>query len=347
MNKYDRKYEIRLAKVNDIENIMKFIDTYWSKGHILARDRVLFEYEYRDGENVNFIIAIDRESRLLEGIFGFIKCSNTTDLNKLDIWGSMWKVNDKHDNIPLLGIEMARRVYELVGCRNHIGNGANPNTTIPLRKLFFKEKVGKMNQYYMLNPYIQDFKIASVEDGATEVKYDSSFRTKVIQISSIQEIHESFNFEDLNIIPYKDEWYFNKRYFKHPYYSYKVYGLLNESDNIVALMVTRSIECNGSKVLRVVDYIGEQKMFSGLGCFYNEMLKQHGYEYIDFYEYGFEGKYIESAGFKLRTDSEVNVIPNYFEPFLKNNVDIWVHYKEKETLFFKADGDQDRPNVCR
>ena len=46
MNKYDEKYEIRLANENDIDSIMTFIDEHWKKNHILAVDRELFKYEY-------------------------------------------------------------------------------------------------------------------------------------------------------------------------------------------------------------------------------------------------------------------------------------------------------------
>ena len=68
------------------------------------------------------------------------------------------------------------------------------------------------------------------------------------------------------------------------------------------------------------------------------------YEYVDFYTLGFNEKYIESAGFRKREENCCNIIPNYFEPFERENVDIWVQYDNENTVFFKADGDQDRCN---
>ena len=44
MNAYDVRYEIRLANKSDIDSIMKFIDKYWKKNHIMSRNRELFEY---------------------------------------------------------------------------------------------------------------------------------------------------------------------------------------------------------------------------------------------------------------------------------------------------------------
>ncbi|REK66453.1 MAG: hypothetical protein C6P35_07205 [Cohnella sp.] len=344
MNKYDEKYEIRLAKHSDIENIMNFINDHWRKGHIMARDRKLFEYEYVDGDNVNFVIAIDKETRLIEGIFGFLNCSQTTDVTKKDIWGSIWKVVDNHHNIPFLGVELARRVFALTGCRTQIGNGANPNTTVPLRRMFFGDKVAKMKQYYYLNTEMDEYRIALIKDKSSVDFKIAEKETVLVKFKSIDDVKKNFDIESIDAIPYKDYWYINKRFFNHPYYKYNVYGLQDENGKTGALMMTRSVKCNGSQVLRIVDYIGDQKLFSGLGEEFERLIKKHEYEYIDFYTLGFNEEYVLSAGFKLRTDDDPNVIPNYFEPFVRENVDIWAHYKFDGTLFFKADGDQDRPN---
>ncbi|SJZ43791.1 hypothetical protein [Selenihalanaerobacter shriftii] len=345
MNKFDERYEIRLANMSDIDNIMNFIDKYWREGHIMSRDKELFKYEYADGDNLNFILAIDKNTELIEGIFGFIRCSNTEDPKRKDIWGSMWKVNDSHDNIPFLGVELAKRVFTLTGCRTHIGNGANPNTTVPLRRLFFGDKVVKMKQYYLLNSYIDDYKIALIKDKNKAIStIPTQNQTNLQEFHSIDEVKKHFDIESIDAIPYKDNWYVNKRYFCHPYYKYNVYGLADNTEKVDALMMTREVKYNGRKVLRIVDYIGNHKLFAGLSKKFDRLIKDNNYEYIDFYTYGFDEESILKAGFKLRIDDDPNVIANYFEPFVRENVDIWAHYKIDGTLFFKADGDQDRPN---
>ncbi len=347
MNKFDARYDIRLAKSSDTDNIMHFIDEYWSKGHIMAQDKELFKYEYADGDNLNFILAIDKNTNLIEAIFGFILCSHIQDTNKKDIWGSMWKVNDTHDNIPFLGIELAKRIFTLTDCRTHIGNGANLNTTIPLRRLFFGDKVVKMKQYYLLNSSIDDYKIAKIEHKGNGVTKFFEEETILLEFHSIDEVKKQFDVESVNAIPYKDNWYVNKRYFCHPYYKYNIFGLADQTGKVGALMMARILECNDSKVFRIVDYIGDHKLFAGLAKQFANLLKRKDFEYIDFYTYGFDEESIFKAGFKLRTDDDPNVIPNYFEPFLQKNVDIWAHYKLDGTLFFKADGDQDRPNQLK
>lgn len=344
VNKYDERYEIRLAKHSDIENIMTFINDYWREGHIMSRDRKLFEYEYVDGDSVNFVLAIDKETRLIEGIFGFLNCSRTADATKKDIWGSMWKVVDTHNNIPFLGVELARRVFALTGCRTQIGNGANPNTTVPLRRIFLGDKVAKMKQYYFLNTEIDEYRIALIQDKSKVSFAGTENETVLVEFKSIDDVKKNFDLENIDVIPYKDYWYINKRYFNHPYYNYTIYGLQDEDGKNGALMVVRLIKCDGGEAVRIVDYIGNQKLFAGLRGRFDRLIKKYGYEYIDFYTFGFNEEYILDAGFKLRIDDDYNIIPNYFEPFLRKNIDIWVHYKIDGTLFFKADGDQDRPN---
>ncbi len=345
MNKYDERYEIRLASKDDIEAIMKFIHDCWREDHIMSKNRELFEYEYLDGDTVNFVIAIDRTSQCIEGIFGFLRCSHTEDTGKKDIWGSMWKVNPSHDNIPLLGIELAKRVYVLTGCRYQIGNGANPDTTVLLRKLYFGESTVKMNQFYYLNDKKDQYEIAVINEKWSPRVKDNAIQ-KLHRYLSMQEVREHFDIDTVDAIPYKDNWYFEKRYFMHPIYRYQVYGVESEDGQVKALLVTREVRYSQSRVLRIVDYVGEQELFAGLSKIMKQWIEEQDYEYIDFYEFGFNEQAILDAGFRKRADTDRNIIPNYFEPFLQENVDIWAHYKEKGTLFFKADGDQDRPNMA-
>lgn len=346
MNKYDERYEIRLGTKSDIDNIMEFIDLYWKNGHILSIDRKLFEYEFLDGNQVNMLLAIDKKTKKIEGIFGFIYCSKSSDPSKRDIWGSLWKVVEEHDNMPFLGIELAKRAYDITGCRMHIGNGANPNTTIPLRKMFFRDKTGKMKQYYFLNSNIKEYKIAKISVQKENSYIPKENLTGIIELNSFIEVKEFLDIEVLDVYPYKDNWYIERRYFKHPYYKYKFWGLRTKEKN-EAIVIAREVDALGKKILRIIDYIGNHEVFSETGSFWNDIIMENEYEYIDFFEYGIRDDILENAGFVLREEDDTNVIPNYFEPFVQSNVDIWFHYKFEGTTFFKGDCDQDRPNIIK
>lgn len=115
---------------------------------------------------------------------------------------------------------------------------------------------------------------------------------------------------------------------------------------MISILIAREVECNGVKVLRIVDFIGDYTQLSEIGNAIKEEMNKNDYEYVDFYVGGFQLDAIEKAGFKLKTDDDLNCIPNYFEPFVQENTTI--HYfttSEQDFLIFKGDGDQDRPNL--
>ena len=57
-------------------------------------------------------------------------------------------------------------------------------------------------------------------------------------------------------------------------------------------------------------------------------------------------KILKKAGFKQNKFTKNIIIPNYFEPFVKENINICtaVWPKKTQLLIFKGDGDQDRPS---
>ena len=58
---------------------------------------------------------------------------------------------------------------------------------------------------------------------------------------------------------------------------------------------------------------------------------------------------LSNAGFLNRQKFDGLVIPDYFEPLQRNNVELRFAYKnfrsETPIRLFKADGDQDRPSI--
>ena len=68
-------------------------------------------------------------------------------------------------------------------------------------------------------------------------------------------------------------------------------------------------------------------------------------EYADFYAYGINEKILNSAGFVENTLTSSNIIPNYYSPYVCQNIGIGIVYeKGTEPIIFKGDGDQDRPS---
>ena len=63
---------------------------------------------------------------------------------------------------------------------------------------------------------------------------------------------------------------------------------------------------------------------------------------------GFNAEVLLAAGFKRNIDDEI-VIPNYYKPFLPQNVELDYAFKtivgRPKLKIYKADADQDRPNL--
>jgi len=81
---------------------------------------------------------------------------------------------------------------------------------------------------------------------------------------------------------------------------------------------------------------------------FQSLMVEFNYEYIDFLNAGIDEKHFNNAGFiKKKINGEI-IIPNYYEPFLLENIDLdyaWKTIDNSEPIFFKAGADQDRPNV--
>lgn len=338
VNRFDYKYEIRLAQIDEIPEIMNFINCYWKNGHILGVNRDFFEYEMVVDGQVNFLIAKRKEDGRIDGILGFLPCSNVTD--KLDTWGVIWKTID--GAAPMLGIELKKRLFAVTGMRNDLGVGANLETSVPLLKRVGHYYTAKMHHYYCLSER-EHYIIAEVKNYKPHI-YNKANRTKFKILDGFNELISFYDFDSDRILPYKNAWYYNRRFYHHPIYQYTVWGLENHNSSKRAIMVTREQEYNAAKIMRIVDYRGEQSLFAGCGYFLEKALLN--YEYVDFYFDGFDVSYVENAGMTRLLENDSNVIPDHFHPFEQCNIDIWVDCSDcrNKYLFFKADGDQDRPN---
>lgn len=346
MSRFDDKYCVRIANESDIEQIMSFINKFWSKGHVMSTNKGYFEYEFlRDGQ-VNFAIAIDRETDTIQGVWGLL--FSALDPDKRDLWGSIWKANLGDGNFPLLGTEIRKRTGSLIKYRYNLGVGQNDNTTRIVESCFNKEVV-RLEHFYRLNTDIDDYRIAVINDRQDTEAAAVSDHTSAERLYSIEDVTSRINIEDIDAVPYKDNWFLKHRYFDHPVYDYKVYGLRKRGEETSAIMVLRDAEAEGAKALRIIDYIGDRTAMAGLGSFFDKELSAGGYEYVDFYEYGFEPELLKAAGFRNRyEDGETVIIPNYFEPFVRENKDLAGFFdKGLNVTIFKGDGDQDRPNIDR
>lgn len=325
---------IRFATPTDTPKIMKFINDYWKKNHILAKDENFFKYFYQTGENLNFLISEDKN--VINAILGFVPYASI----KRDILLALWKAN--HTSDSLLGMKLLDYFTKngdvnIVACV-----GINPKTTIPLYE-YLGYTTGKMKHWYRLNPNC-DYKIAVIKD--KKIPPLKNLLANYKEFLTFEEMTTSMDMEkykNSSPKPYKENWYIKKRYFDHPVYKYHAFGILKDDGKVHATFFYRIQECNNSCVIKLVDCIGDCKDFSLIGNILDELLQRHKAEYVDIYEVGVDDEFLLQGGF-LNVDETENIIPNYFAPYEAKNVDIHYCTTDTDIVLFNGDGDQDRPN---
>ncbi len=339
MINYEIRYEFKYADVSDIDKLMMFIDKNWQTGHILSINRELFEYEFlKENGDVNFLMAIDREKGTIEGVIGFLETAYNQ--NNTDIWTSIWKVRD--GNMLFLGAELQRRLENKEGIRYVMGIGDNPKTSARILKKKFGRNIIKLKHYYILSN-CEQFYIAKIVY-RDKIYNKRKLDKKIFEINSIEQLTSIIDFNNCyDVVPLKNCEYYEKRFFRHPIYNYKIYAI-EDNDCIGAFFVIRIQKYIDRKVLRVVDYFGDEKLIEDMGIWLKEKIDNEEFEYADFFCYGFEHDYFVNGGFSLLKEHDENIIPDYFSPFEQRNIDILCDYPNVDVRICKADGDQDRPN---
>ena len=131
--------------------------------------------------------------------------------------------------------------------------------------------------------------------------------------------------------PRKDVWYMRRRYFHYPHFKYDVWA---------------AQETGCAAVVRLVDFIGEDSVLPRIGAALDAILNHAGAEYMDCYNAGIPADVWLAAGFTERVEGDGCIIPNYLTPPVHENTEYYYFTNKPENfVLFKADGDQDRPNL--
>jgi hypothetical protein len=324
---------IRLCENSEAHSIQLFIADVWKKNHILSVNKNLLDFQYLQGNHYNFFIAEDNKKII--GILGFIPV-NLFDisLSGKDYWLALWKIDDRYASHGM-GISLLRALYKTFTPDSVGVLGINSE----VRKLYeiMGFQTGKLIHYYIANPKYEKFYIAEnmqiIQESAIE---SACFR----EIKDIEQINSLY----IGYYPNKSKNYIVNRYCKHPFYKYLFWGAYNEK-NLVAVFVLRLQKTKDSQCLRIIDIIGNHKEISLKRRDFLFITNLFNAEYIDCLNFGISENEFYNWGFIKKNGN--TVIPNFFEPFLKENIDIQFAYKSNypDYVFFKGDGDQDRPNI--
>lgn len=340
-------YDIHFCSRNEVDELVEFIDKYWRHNHIFVLSRELLDWQHYDRENkrYNFVLAKHKKSGELHSILGFVPTYQfDSAIKSVEIWPCIWK---SRDDVHVKGLGVALYYY------------LKSNVTVETISILgiseialsiykhWNFKTGKIEQYYFSNE--DEPEIISLNRRSISIPSSTSEGWKIekLSINEYQEIDATDKIF-LTISKYKSKQYYINRYYKHPIYKYDFWAIMHEGC-IDSIIIARECGTTEAKCLRIVDYIGDIASLSNVRCDLQTLMKEEHYEYIDFILVGVESKILENAGFINRKKNPQTIIPNYFEPFVKENVDLDYAFKtvnpEVGALFYKADADQDRPNT--
>ncbi len=332
--------------MSEYDKLLKFIKYSWKENHAFVKSKALLDFQHLDKEKevYHFIVAENQETGDFDALVGYIPLSQydkSLEENG-DYWGAIWKRRDdiQNDEINGMGFFVWDRMFRLPNFRSHgaISMSEDAKAMYRARRL----PLDTMKQYYILNEEVGEFRVAgNVERKAGRTAGAASRRhvLRWIDINAVEEGSITICYR-----PMKSVTFFRNRYDRHPIYRYRFLGLY-DGTTLQAVLAAREIVVDGVKVLRIVDVIGELK--DDIYCAAQALMKAEGYEYVDMLNYGIDTEIICGMGFELLDlDTDRPIIPNYFEPFVRQNVKFAISYKARfPYVAFKGDADQDRPNV--
>lgn len=334
------KHPISIQKcpLGHVSKLQSFLKEHWGKDHILANhiDFLMWQHAEISSPDLNYYIAIEGNNTI-EGTLGFIPLHKyDKDLTGNDsLWITTWKVNPNNQTIGL-GFLILNTLMKAEN-PNWIGSlGLNPKTLPFYKKLKFQ--TGILNHYFILNPNISNYELYS-GPSTNDKKTRSLHQLK--EINTISNLKEKDFKINSDLFPLKSLTYFKNRYENHPILDYLFYTL--EVDNSQNLYVFRIDSALGAKALRLIDFYGSLDTLATETSSLSDLLKKVKAEYLDLYIHTSVDLNFERSAWVNRHLSDV-IIPNYFSPFEKKNIDIHFAYKGASACFFKGDSDQDRPN---
>jgi hypothetical protein len=338
----ERLFHIDFASKADGERVQLFIAQHWKADHIYVKDTQFFLYDFDYPQRLNFVIAKNKENEIV-GILGFIQYSES--IKNADLFTVMWKVLPKSGD-PQLGIRLLLFLKEKSGARSISTVGANP-ATLPIYN-FLGYQTGQLKHYHIINQEIQQLKTIAKIPKQKKSIIKGPVKNLLVEVTEPAEVLKIFfSVTPTKTIPLKSKWFFEKRYLQHPYYTYRFF-VVTDKKNVLALFVTREIKKEEYKVLRIVDFMGDENGLENIGGEFLKLIHEEKIEFVDFYQHGISSKTMKGSGFTLRTGRSGIVIPNYFEPFVAENVELnFFSTRKRNIRLYKGDGDQDRPGMSQ
>lgn len=329
------------------EKLRLFIRDHWSAHHVYVTSTELVRWQQFDSarERYNFVVAEHQDSGEIHSCLGFVLTSHfDPGISVRDVWLGLWC--SRPDAAPGIGGELMRFLIRDLRPRSSGCLGLSRNTVSLLPRMGYT--VGVLDHHYLLNPDVKNYSLVGFPESAPQSMGADNLPRRKLQLLSPGEVR-SFKIVDYDfqsVIPMKTPEFMYNRYATHPFYHYDLYAV-TDGVRALGMLVARVVSAHGAKAIRIVDFIGLDQAWIGLGSSLIGILKSIHAEFIDLYSHGLDAGCLTASGMIPHAKDDQVIIPLYFEPFeLKNKaIDYGVVIPPGANYrVFKGDSDQDRPN---
>lgn len=347
--KFDSQYDTHFCALNEIEDVVSFLDRYWKKGHILVKSRKLLDWQHLDiiNKRYNFVVARNKQSSEIHALMGFIPTNFfDSSIQNVLVWGAIWKIRE--DVAPAgLGIYLWQFLTNKIKFDTWISFGISEDAKKNNKMMGLR--ICAADNYFFVNPNIKDFKIAYGIESFQNLDSEDKEGYTLTEVTIDDYELLSDNEDCFNCVkPYKTKLYYLNRFFLHPYYKYRCFAI-KQQNTIRAFFFVRESPAEGANCLRLVEYVGDYSYLQTVKQSISDLLVRGNYEYIDIITSNVNDEILRKAGFINKITDRNVIIPNYFEPFLRKNVPMEYSYISLNPSFNpiinKGDSDQDRPSV--
>ena len=325
----------RLARPGEGPAIVNFINTHFDMRLPLINRPELYDFYFagQAGGAPHFAVA-EQAGRYLSAA-GYIPAARGPGA---DAWVSIWVAAKGHNGV---GLQLMDALPGLLGARVLACNNIRANTCVLYEFLGWTAR--RLPHYYRLGrPGPSGWALAMPGDTAETAPLPVGGDLALEPVADETAL-AALGLPETPHTPRKDLWYLTQRYFRYDLWA------VREGGRLLAYLVTRTVtaaETGCVPVLRLVDFLGPDAVLPRLGAALDALLQQTGAEYLDCYNAGIPAEIWRASGLRERLPGDGVIIPNYLTPPLRDNTEYYYFTNRPENfVLFKADGDQDRPNL--
>ena len=214
----NKNFTIKIMEKKDLYNFFNFIQHEWRKNYIFVKDKKFFQWQFYNKENKKYNFVIAKINNKIVGCLGYIPNSiYSSNFIKNDfLWLVNWIVKKNYSfvSLSLVNYILNKIKYSFIGTI-----GCTQNTLKILKILGFQ--TGQLVHLASKNSNFKIFKISNF----TKNKNIILKKKNDYKIFKVNYYELSIFFKSIELINYKDEEYFLKRYSNHPNYKYIFYGI--------------------------------------------------------------------------------------------------------------------------